>query len=444
MKILASLLLLLMLIGGASAQQTVSYCNGVPCAATVNPTFSNGVIITGLPTPSTTLTSGLSASYNASGTITSGVAAYNKFIINSDTVNYAASGIYNIYAGQTFGGSGVHGNRTNIEAFLNLTATTGNGGGHLKYYTALAGITQTNVNDGGVNGTPAANIFGINGMAHLLSGATFYNSAISGEDDVGIASGASVAYKVGHKIVLLNDDAVAGTASNIGISFGAQSSASSTPGWTYGISFGDPQGIWSIASTGTLIGAQSTALGGNAYAAAHGIDFSNITFSSDFLKASNFIVDNNGFVGVGIISSLQGNVHIHAGAGVNSILRTTNNITTAAANRGLYVGQLSGSATAWVMNQENATLNLGTNNIGRVVIGASGGLSVGGTLTMVTGELGLVKQSGTVAAPGAGGIKLAAVCGTNPGTMKIVAYAGTSSTPSSTGIDNVGSGVTGC
>jgi hypothetical protein len=51
-----------------------------------------------------------------------------------------------------------------------------------------------------------------------------------------------------------------------------------------------------MMATGTLIGADATALASRAYAAAYGVDFSNVAFSVAAFKSNAFSVDGAGII----------------------------------------------------------------------------------------------------------------------------------------------------
>jgi len=90
-----------------------------------------------------------------------------------------------------------------------------------------------------------------------------------------------------------------------------------------------------------------------------------------------------GALGVGITASLQGNIHLHAASG-NSIIRITNAATGSGGSDGLYFGQLAGTG-ALLINQENASLVLGTNNASILTLTAAGDLSLAEAADLVFG-----------------------------------------------------------
>jgi hypothetical protein len=102
-------------------------------------------------------------------------------------------------------------------------------------------------------------------------------------------------FKKGISIVQLSTDSVAATSDEAAIEMVNQSGYTS-PGWKNGIQFGGTVGVWPISPTGTLIGTQSTALGGPAYAAAYGVDLSAVAIGTAAFKSAGFQVSGTGSV----------------------------------------------------------------------------------------------------------------------------------------------------
>lgn len=221
----------------------------------------------------------ISSSGSIFGTLTqSSIAAAHKFNLDNDNVDASTSnGLSNLYAGHSVNGVNVKGHRnagSHVIAVSGKTANVTPGW----YYTASSSIAVASVNDNGTAPQPRGNLFGGNDSASLLSGATFWNSVCGREIDVEARSGTSVAYKIGLQIVQLSTDAVAGSVVDYGFAIANQSGGAQL-GWDYGITLGAKNGVWAIKSTGTIIGADTTSLGGPSYAASYGVDLSNITFS---------------------------------------------------------------------------------------------------------------------------------------------------------------------
>ena len=182
-------------------------------------------------------------------------------------------------------------NALNVSMKLNSTSGNTIASGNSGIYTAGRLTAYTTVNDNGTSGTPWGGILGMNVVGALYTGATDYGGVGAVEFDVLAQTGTSTQDKMGLSVVLLATDAVNGTRDDIGLSFNNQYAQGSGAGWTTGISFGRLGGAFPMKSTGTMIGATS---GNGTLLAAHGIDFSAVTFSSDFLKSTGFLVDGSG------------------------------------------------------------------------------------------------------------------------------------------------------
>lgn len=236
-----------------------------------------------------------------------GIKANHVLNTDSDSVDCtSAGGCYNSYFGHAFGGLTVKGNRTGAFSFLNLTAPTGNGSG--QFYTALGSEARATSGDGGSPGSPRGSVFAANFIARLTGTSTNMNSVVGTEIDVGADGSSTVAYKAGLGIVQLATDnnrgSVADTALQVANQYGG-----TAPGWLCGICFSGPTGWWPIASTGTIMGTLSAFAGGPSYAAAYGIDFSSVSFSSGFLKSTGFLVD-----GSGVLTSANHTISASSGA----------------------------------------------------------------------------------------------------------------------------------
>ena len=94
--------------------------------------------------------------------------------------------------------------------------------------------------------------------------------------------------------------------SDIGVSLNNGSGAT---GWKIGLGFGAYSGYNPIAANGTLIGTYAHGVAAPGVGAmgtvANGIDFSNYTFTGDFLKSTGFTVDGLGNASSSALSSNQ-------------------------------------------------------------------------------------------------------------------------------------------
>lgn len=238
-------------------------------------------------------------------------------------------------------------NALNVSMKLNTTSGNTIASGNSGIYTAGRFTAYTTANDNGTGGTPWGGILGLNAVGALYAGATNYDGVSAMEFDVLVQAGASARDKIGLSVVLLATDAVNGTRDDIGLTFNNQYAQGGGVGWLTGISFGRLGGAFPIAATGTMIGAVS---GNGTLLAAHGIDFSAVTFSSDFLKSVGFSVNGSGnvsanaIVATTYISRSVGNALTAAGTNRATALALThqiNNVTTAAASTGVLLPAVS-------------------------------------------------------------------------------------------------------
>jgi hypothetical protein len=157
------------------------------------------------------------------------------------------------------------------------------------------GVQANSVVNGNLGGTAPDTVnsvgsaWGVLALAALLNGSTNQVSCISAEADVTVATGCSVATKIG---VLINNtslDVVRGSVDDIALCFSKQEST--TASWLKGISFGRAQlgssswGNWPFQSDSTIIG--TSPAGAGIQPAGIGIDFSAVTFSGPALKTGN-------------------------------------------------------------------------------------------------------------------------------------------------------------
>jgi hypothetical protein len=243
-----------------------------------------------------------SLSGNAFGTVTSGAAYFRQFNINTDTVNSSAAqggGVNVNYFGHTIS-DGAVGGRTTFSVFMSQQGATTSALG--QYYVAGACFGEAAHSAGGTAGlgNGRGNLFATNHSARLKTGAGLYwNSLVGEEVDVSVQTGTSVGYKVGFKVVQWVDDAVAGTVADYAIGINNQANGTA-PGWSVGFAVGAPEGWWPIIATGTILGTYAATIGGGpAMAAAYGVDFSAVTFSTAAFQSTGFKVDGSGNTTVG-------------------------------------------------------------------------------------------------------------------------------------------------
>jgi hypothetical protein len=376
-------------IGGGTTLMIGSL--GLNTAAPVNP---GSLALGGTLSSTTTQAQQFVSHGNFGGSVTSGQAFFNQFAVDSDSVNTTGTGGPGgadwLYVGGTMNSASITGNRTALVSFLNLTAATGNGAGNGAFYTGFGTQSQASANDGGTNTVGAGNLFGINPVAILQSGGTYFNSLVGGEVDVAAQSGSTkVYYKTGLKIVQLQSDSVQGTTADYAIGLNNQASGTA-PGWNVGFAFGGPEGWWPIKSTGTMLGTYAATVGGGpSMSAAYGIDFSAVTFSSGFLKSTGFLVDGSGNVTANAVNK----VAITAPAS-SATLTIANGKTLTVNNSITFSGT---DATTMTLPTTSKTLMASDySNASATTLGSTS-LTMGGTTSSISG----LTLSGATAVTGA-------------------------------------------
>ena len=325
--------------------------------------------------PTTTLTSGFRDDIAAGGTVTSGQAFLREFAVDSDTLS-APNGAAGVYIGHTIS-AGAVGGRNGLQLYLSQTGATNLAVAN-PYYVGLGIQSQAAYSAGGVSGSPVGNLFSSNPSVQLSTGAGLYwNSLVGEEIDVQVQAGTGVRFKDGIKVVQTIGDAVAGpVGADYAISINNQAQVGSpTVGWRTGISFGGYEGWWPIQSTGTLVGTNSANIGGGpSMAAAYGVDFSGVTFSTAAFKSTGFAVDGSGNVSI---------TPVYPGLG--TMLTTYANRVNSTAAFPPFVwlhGSMGGTASSgqpfahvFTLDADNLTSSVGGGNtyIGETITGGTGG-----------------------------------------------------------------------
>jgi hypothetical protein len=212
------------------------------------------------PTPSLAGTGyQLYARRNADGTANQGV-NLNLIHIPSDTATVYGPSFLNAFSVyENFGGSTVQGGRQGVQSIVNQTAPTSAGNANRNYVGGTF-IAQTATGDGGTGLTydptgalpsqAQGGYFGINPVVITYPGATNILNASTGEFNIGLQAGSSVAYKSGIQISALGSDQVKGAAVDAMISLSNQFGAI---GFRDGILFGPQNGSHPIDSNGFLL-----------------------------------------------------------------------------------------------------------------------------------------------------------------------------------------------
>jgi hypothetical protein len=318
--------------------------------------------------------------------------------------------------------SSANGNHTAIMGSVRIVGTTTADSNAGSYVSLWGYSAATSASSGG-------SIYGANPQVVLGSGATGWNVASGMELDMSVDTAASVGSEIGLNITKLgagNQGSVHDVAIEI--------AANSTNLWKTGIEFGNFNGVFGIATTGTVIGT-----GGVTGTVAYGIDFSNLTCSSNCFISPSFSVSGSGAItgaSVGVTSTAFSNTGIYqfaAGvlgfsAGNNAIaywstqqfsfnfpsnreqsFQLTNANAGTAAQSTLYLGNSTSTVEAEItLNGGSATL---TNGANAMTISTAGALFLqAGSNTQGT-NVGVKITTGTVSLPSvATGTPVASLC----------------------------------
>jgi hypothetical protein len=258
--------------------------------------------------------------YAIGGTVAGGQQAHVEFhAVNGDTVDASSAqggglGWFSM-AGSL--NAGAVGGRTAFGSSLTQNGATTCAPG--QYYVAGSRFADAAYSAGGASGSNRGSLFAGNDSVHLRSGGMYWESIVGCELDVSADAGTNVNYKIGLSVVTWATDAVGGNAGHdyaVGIS--AQAACA---GWNFGYAIGSDYGWWPMKNTSTLIGTIPAKPGGPAYQAAHGIDFSAVTFTADVFKSNGFVVDGNGRITVHLDNAANDAAAATAGTGPNQLYR---------------------------------------------------------------------------------------------------------------------------
>lgn len=260
-------------------------------------------------TSSTTLTPADTHALTLTGTVTTGnLPSPWLWSVGGDTVaaNNSQKAIVGLNFIHNFGGSsamigsrfaatfqaGLQGNSPTVPSTGNRAAGT-----NPFYGTANFWLT-VNGNDGGTNDTltgawSTATV--MNPQVVLGPNATHWLEANTGEANIAVQTGASVARKFGYKITPLPTDAVQGTISDAAFKFGG---AIGSVGWKTGILFGGDISQWTMP--GTVIKAEySSQQSGTPNTSVWGVDFLEDAFSGGAFRSPGFSVGGDAKVKIG-------------------------------------------------------------------------------------------------------------------------------------------------
>lgn len=204
--------------------------------------------------------------------------------------------------------AGFTGQRHALTVIQGITAApAGNGG----TYTALNTKINASVNVGGTGLTAvdsAGSVFGINPVAHLASGATFWGQIVGGEIDTWVEAGASVVDKIGFQIIDVAGSVVQGARDDVALSLNNQYDPSSSTGFKVGLGIGRSGGKFPVSTNGTLIfGTGNVSSPG--FTIANGIDWSLGTATGNWVNLGGVFT----ITGAGVASAAGYKVGATAG-----------------------------------------------------------------------------------------------------------------------------------
>ena len=221
--------------------------------------------------------------------------------ITGDTLD-APAGVVGHYITMHSGGTAASGNR--IGQYIDVHYAGSTLDKTRGYSGQISGIWAYAYGEGPMGGVPGngyGNMWGGVISGRLTSGATNWLYCIGLEVDVGVATGASASIVQGMKIV---NQFNAQTPNARDYYLGLVKDQPSNPGMPNGIVFGSLDGDWPLTATGTLIGTQDSVVGGTTpKAAAWGIDWNAVAFSSGLIRGPGFTVNGAGSVGIGTVSN---------------------------------------------------------------------------------------------------------------------------------------------
>lgn len=223
---------------------------------------------------------------NLSGTLSTFAGVEIK--ANSDTAAVTPGGFGGLVTINEIVNTGATGGRQTLASFLNFEGSSNTSN---TPYVALAGIATAGAPDGGTGTgqfTSRGAFYGAGFVGVAGNGATNLNNVTAAEFNTAMQTGSSVFAKSGIQISGRTDDAVAGSGVNSMIWLYNQSGA--VP-WTYGIHLDGVINPWPIATTGTIMFANS-----NTATITGGVDFTNVVFSGNAFASPSFSVNGSGVV----------------------------------------------------------------------------------------------------------------------------------------------------
>ena len=300
-----------------------------------------------------------------------------------NTVSTSPGGGSLLAINQIISSAAAQGVKLPLTVAVSVSGTSGNTSGLGGTYVAISGAAQGTVNDNGTSsgmGTLTGgkgSLWGLNTVAKLSSGATYWAGVNSAEFDVVVNSGASVNTKYGISIIELGGDVAQGQWIDNALLIGRSDTQASGKGWLHGLIFGNPQGYFPMDPTGTMIDAGPVSSG--TMLAAVGIDFSRVNFSSYFAKSAGFTIDGSGNV-------LAASYKIASGTTSGNVVSF--GASGAVSDSGVPLSNLAFGVTYLVTTTQTITVPTGWHSISFSAIGQGGGSGCGIVTTSGTASSG--------------------------------------------------------
>lgn len=271
------------------------------------------------------------------------------------------------------GSNNAFGSKATVQFVLNH-ATSVAAPGTTGDLIAMYALGQASAPNGGINtGAGAAGtIFAGSFVAQLGAGATNYFTVSGAEVDVGIEPGGTARNRLGWSIV--GTGSVYPSTQDTALEIAAAGLA-----WKCGICFSDLHGTNPVSLTGTLISSFNAA--GTPFTVENGIDFSNITFNTNFLKSNGFAV-----TGLGDMAAKSLSMTTVAGSGltINDGTVTAIFYPTTLFTHSFEIGTISAHNLAFITNnvlsgffdQSDHSFNVGAGGFSNGIV-RLGGLTSG-------------------------------------------------------------------
>lgn len=188
--------------------------------------------------------------------------------------------------------AGATGNRwmVDISSATTVATTDLHLGGYRSTITTSANMGGTGTTAVTANG----NLFGANFVVQAFSGATDLAGVAGQEVDVEMRSGSSAYAKAGLAIVQLANDGVQGSVDDQALSFNNQAAPTAGQAWLSLIGVGRNGGFAPLDPTNGWIMTVTAHLGAGSVAAAGGLDFTNLTPATAFMRGNGFLLDPSG------------------------------------------------------------------------------------------------------------------------------------------------------